>query len=126
MISHFSRVFQWLQNAFGESALQLCVRLGLEDCAKLLLENGADVYACDRKGKHAIAYAQEHKFENLHRLLLNYKIIDQVKVREAQRRHSEALLGSKRGALTATWSSSRELMLCIVDLVGSVPVCAGG
>lgn len=95
------------QNDFGETALQVCARFGLEDCAKLLLAHGADAFAKDRLSKSAVAYAKESHHDNLHRTLLNYDVIERTRARENERRSCEALLKRERGALTASWSQSR-------------------
>lgn len=99
--------FADVQNAFGETALQVCARFGLEACAKLLLAHRANAFVRDRHGKSAIDYARELEHEVLHRLLLNYDIIERTRARESEWRHCEALLKRGRGVLSATWSQSR-------------------
>lgn len=101
------RAIRAVQNAFGETALQMCGRFGLEECAKLLLAHDADAYAQDRHGKSAIAYANENDHVNLHRLLLNHDIIERTRARETERKDAETLLKRGRGVLSSTWSESR-------------------
>eukprot|EP00644_Phytophthora_capsici_P010406 jgi/Phyca11/8649/fgenesh1_pm.PHYCAscaffold_30_\ len=68
------------QNTFGETALHFCARYGLYDCAKLLLQHGADPFIHDRKGVSAV--------EHLH--------------------DTTVLLNQQRGTLAATWSQNPE------------------
>ncbi|TYZ62938.1 hypothetical protein PybrP1_003318 [[Pythium] brassicae (nom. inval.)] len=96
------------QNDFGETALQMCGRFGLAQCAKLLLAHHADVHAQDRHGKSAVVYASEHHHADLHRVLLNHDIIERTRAREAERRGCEALLKQGRGVLSSTWSQPPE------------------
>ncbi|ETK92510.1 hypothetical protein L915_04199 [Phytophthora nicotianae] len=95
-------------NAFGETALQFCARYGLRDCAKLLLEHGADAFSRDRKGHSAVDYARDNHYESLYQLLLHYNSIKRVDAREKERTEANTLLNRKRGALTASWSQTPE------------------
>lgn len=99
------------QNAFGETPLQFCARFGLEECAKLLLRHGADPFVADRMDKSAAQYAQEHRHDNLHRILLNYSTIQRVRAREGERAAIGALLRKKPGLLSASWSQPPETLL---------------
>ncbi|KAF1794241.1 Ankyrin repeat-containing domain [Phytophthora cactorum] len=96
------------QNAFGETALHFCARYGLHDCAKLLLDHGADAFTRDRKGHSAVEYALDKHYESLHQLLLHYNTIERVRTREKERQDANTLLNRNRGALTACWSQAPE------------------
>ncbi|KAG6977134.1 hypothetical protein JG688_00000659 [Phytophthora aleatoria] len=95
-------------NAFGETALHFCARYGLHDCAKLLLDHGADAFTRDRKGHSAVEYALDKHYESLHQLLLHYSTIERVRTREKERQDANTLLNRNRGALTACWSQAPE------------------
>lgn len=94
----------------------MCARFGLEDCAKVLLAHRADVYAQDRHGKSAVAYAKENRHENLHRILLAHDAIERTRAREAERKGCEALLKQGRGVLSSTWSPSRACVATALEV----------
>ncbi|KAJ0395065.1 hypothetical protein P43SY_011453 [Pythium insidiosum] len=99
------------QNAFGETALQHCARLGLEACVRLLLKHGADPNTVDRTGRSAVQYAREQSFQGIVDLLLNHGIIENTRQREEERRRQFRLLREKRGALSSEWSEPSDKLL---------------
>ncbi|KAG1710920.1 hypothetical protein DVH05_013642 [Phytophthora capsici] len=95
------------QNTFGETALHFCARYGLYDCAKLLLQHGADPFIHDRKGVSAVEHVANKHYDDLHQLLLHYKTVERVRAREKQLHDTTVLLNQQRGTLAATWSQNR-------------------
>lgn len=97
-----------IQNIFGETALQHCACHGLQEGVQLLLVHGADVSLTDRHGHNAVYYAQKNGYDKIVCMLQTYNTIEKIRMEEDERRRVTTLLKEKRGALTSSWSESRE------------------
>jgi hypothetical protein len=65
-----------------------------------------------------VQYAEESHYEGLHQLLLHYNTVERVRAREKKRQETAVLLNLKRGALSVTWSQTREHDdFCVATLV---------
>ncbi|OHT09138.1 hypothetical protein TRFO_22155 [Tritrichomonas foetus] len=61
------------QNIKGETALHIAAKLGFHEIISYLLEQGANVYACDNKGNTPLHFAVVNKHKDCVKILLDAK-----------------------------------------------------